>query len=1097
MAPKIGRTLVNRTELADRLTSLLVPGGPDIGVVGPGGFGKTTLVTQACQQLEEVFSGGILWVTLGEQVPDPILADKLNDLSEMLSGRRPKLTDPTMAGHRLGELMADRGPVLLVIDDLWQASRLAPFPSGPTVTRVITTRANGSLPAGIPYLRVGRMNSVESAALLGIGVPGLESTERLTKLTGGWPLLMAMANGALRAAVEHGAAPDHAADLIADQLMEDGPRSLDLDSADLRELAVEATVEASLRRLGGTDRGRFLELGIFPEDIEIPAGIVYLLWATSGLDASASRRLHKLLVDLSLIDASGDSLRIHDVLRTYVRQTLAAPGLAEANSRMVSALRAQAHPGWDSAQPYTLRHLAGHAAEAGELDSLLTDAGFLLFASQPELLANLGAARSQEAQTAALVYQRTAHHLRDQNAADRPAYLGLAAHRAGARTLADAANEQSRQARWRCSWAHWNEEPDHRILTRHEEAVVDVAIAPLPDGRVWIITRCLDSRVRIVDLASNESVTPPWLASARPITAIACVPMPGGRHVVVADSWDQPPQVWDLESGETPEWQIPELGGGCKEITWTEYASRPTLVIQYWDQTIRAWDPATGRQVGKTLSFELGPKFYFSEIAAGVLPNGHLGIAVANESAPIRLWDLETGKCETTLVSPHPRTMALAWGRHGLFSAGDATDIQQWDIQTGKPVGAGLVGHAETINNLHCASIPGYGEVLISGDDDGTIRLWDAKSGDSLGEPVAAHAGSIRALACAPLDGGQVIIVSGGNENTARLWNLQVFTDPPPSPVTLSPVTSVAHDGARMVSGHEDGVVRIWEAHQVALELVTPSEVSALACHGQYGVSGHLDGVTRVWDLTDGRQMAVLGDHGSRTTWSIACCSLDGDSIAVTGRQSTVLDAWSLQSGDRLWQARLPLTTKWEAAGVFFYQICPAVAFATLPDGRQVVVAGSRDGTIRVLDLKTGARIGRNMNAREPDQPSPATVSALACTRLPDGREVAIAGSEDGPVTVAVWDLATRRIVARNSTQTSWVRHAVCTTLPDGSPVAVTGDTLLRVWPLVGLAPDADWIPALEIDLDAPVTALDLAPDGSLVAGTKHGLARLSLQLKL
>ncbi len=40
------------------------------------------------------------------------------------------------------------------------------------------------------------------------------------------------------------------------------------------------------------------------------------------------------------------------------------------------------------------------------LDPLLTDARFLLTASQPELLATLAAARSDEARTAAQVYQR-------------------------------------------------------------------------------------------------------------------------------------------------------------------------------------------------------------------------------------------------------------------------------------------------------------------------------------------------------------------------------------------------------------------------------------------------------------------------------------------------------------------------------------------------------------------------------------------------------------------------------------------------------------------------------------------------------------------
>ncbi|MFD1044337.1 hypothetical protein ACFQ1S_01370 [Kibdelosporangium lantanae] len=70
----------------------------------------------------------------------------------------------------------------------------------------------------------------------------------------------------------------------------------------------------------------------------------------------------------------------------------------------------------------------------------------------------------------------------------------------------------------------------------------------------------------------------------------------------------------------------------------------------------------------------------------------------------------------------------------------------------------------------------------------------------------------------------------------------------------------------------------------------------------------------------------------------------------------------------------------------------------------------------------------------------------------------------------------------------------MCVLLPDNTPVAVTGDTVLRVWPLDNLQPDAAWEPMLQIDLDAPVTALDTDDEGTLMVGTRQGLVRLHLR---
>ncbi|RSM77832.1 hypothetical protein DL991_18695 [Amycolatopsis sp. WAC 01375] len=1094
MVPEPSRVLVERVELAEKLAEVVSPGSADAGVVGPGGFGKTTLVAQACRTLRTNFPGGVLWVTLGEHVPDTVLADKINDLCEMLDGVRPTLTDPAMVGHRLGELLAERAPTLLVLDDVWSASRLAPFPAGTNIARIVTTRSRGTLRPLSKVVPVGRMSFQESRALLVTGVAEPLQIERLTRLTGGWALLLSLVNSAICRAIDDGTTPEAAAELIADQLGVDGPDSLDLDSADRRDQAVQATVEASLRRLGNTDRGRFLELGIFPEDMDIPLEVVHLLWSASGLSAAEARRLGRRLADLSLITLAREGLRLHDVLRTYVRHTLGTDRLAEVNATLVDALRAEAPEDWVDGRPYALRHLAGHAADAGLLDQLVIDAGFLLAASQPELLATLGVAQGEAARAAALVYQRAAHHLRDQPLSDRPAYLALSASRAGATALADAAKRRGAHAKWHCSWTHWNSEPDHKILARHLEAVVEVAAVSLPDGRLWSVSRCLDGDVRIVDVESNESIVPPW--QAQHVTAIACVPLADGRRLAVLGTWDDM-QVWDLTSDHTVKWEVPHLGEpGVREIVWTEWSGRLVVIACSWDHTVHAWDVSTGKLIGKPISFECGTDESFWAIAAGLLPDGRLGVAVSDEYAPVRLWDLETGERVGAELAGHPlRTMEMAWGTRALFTSGSSTEVKQWNVLTGESAGPGLTGHSHNTHTLLCTWIPDLGEVLISGDDDGALRVWSIDSGDLLGGPVYAHAYSVRALACGQLRDGRTVVITGGNENTVRLWHLQELISRRSEPGSLaSPATDLAYVGHLVVSRHEDSTVQAWDEETVAPTPSTLPLATSLSVNGTCVVSSHEDGTLRTWDPV-GEQLINCW-HSGLAAHAMACADRpSGKAIAILAGHGAGIEAWDLINGRRLWRVRTRVRTKWKAAGLCWPRSVTAVATTTLPDDRLVALSGGSDGTVRIWDLSTGEQVGTNMNCRVRGQPSPAAVSAIACTRLPDGRVVAIVGSENTtPATVTAWDLSTCRLLARSTIRTGWVDHAVCVMFPDGMPMAVTGDTVLRVWPLVGLAPDVEWEPKFEIDLDAPVTALASDGAGKLLAGTMHGLVQLHLR---
>lgn len=88
-------------------------------------------------------------MTLGERATGARLAELIGGLCETLSGDRIRSADPQVAGGRLGELLSEREPVLLVIDDVWRPEQLAPFLIGGwSCRRLITTRNAGLTPLG-------------------------------------------------------------------------------------------------------------------------------------------------------------------------------------------------------------------------------------------------------------------------------------------------------------------------------------------------------------------------------------------------------------------------------------------------------------------------------------------------------------------------------------------------------------------------------------------------------------------------------------------------------------------------------------------------------------------------------------------------------------------------------------------------------------------------------------------------------------------------------------------------------------------------------------------------------------------------------------
>ena len=525
---------VDRGELAEVVSALTAAGSGAValttGLVGAGGFGKTTLAAKACQdrKVRRLFRGGIVWITVGRDTDGPGLAARISEVIATADGDSgPAFTSPEQAGQALARALSGGGRTLLVVDDVWTAAQLQPFlAAGESVRLLVTTRRPAVLDdvADPRQIKVDAMPDAVARRLLTRGLPAMAAgLERdLLDLTGRWPLLLNLVNHRLAGDVDRGAHIDVAAAAAAGRLRERGPAALDITDSGQRQTAVAATVGYSLDALDSGDRDRFFELGIFAEDAEIPLSAVALLWqGTAGLSAAAAESLCERLDGLSLLTlAWAGEVRVmvlHDVIRDFALSRLGPAGQAGAHAALISAARPVTGPGaapgalprngegggtawWRLPETpgcgYLWEYLTYHLQAAGlgaELDEVCCDLRFLavrLRRSGPAAVeADLARSGSPTAGRLRRVVAQNAHLL---GPAEPPAAVitTFTSRLGGIPELASQLPALRSGLRAWTAWPSWPP-PDLpsdaliRVLTGHRGRVNAVAIAP--DG-TWLAT---------------------------------------------------------------------------------------------------------------------------------------------------------------------------------------------------------------------------------------------------------------------------------------------------------------------------------------------------------------------------------------------------------------------------------------------------------------------------------------------------------------------------------------------------------------------------------------------------------------------------------
>lgn len=353
---------------------------------GMGGIGKTVVARALYDdpKIRATFPDGILWTTLGREVPEADLRRKVRAWIDAVGGVVSE-TAPTVSQLKsiLARQLAERA-CLLIVDDVWRRTDVETFQvGGPNCRLLITTRdaeIAHSLGARLQPVdvmaREQAIKLLEQWAFGRLNNAGDDVKAEIVACVGYLPLAVKLAGEQLR---RHDP-EEWLARFDAKRLHSSRHESIHDD--------LFQTFALSLEDLTDKERRCYTSLAILPEDEAIPLVALIKLWgALADLDEMAVRDLMYDLIARALAQlgekSRGLSLVIHDLLQDFIIDELGELDKIHAHRALLDAYRAtQEGDGWHTMPDdnYVYDHLVYHLGAIANRDGAAFDELRALFA---------------------------------------------------------------------------------------------------------------------------------------------------------------------------------------------------------------------------------------------------------------------------------------------------------------------------------------------------------------------------------------------------------------------------------------------------------------------------------------------------------------------------------------------------------------------------------------------------------------------------------------------------------------------------------------------------------------------------------------------
>ena len=230
----------------------------------------------------------------------------------------------------------------------------------------------------------------------------------------------------------------------------------------------------------------------------------------------------------------------------------------------------------------------------------------------------------------------------------------------------------------------------------------------------------------------------------------------------------------------------------------------------------------------------------------------------------------------------------------GHGADGSPTTLSVYDMMQGTVIRV-MRGHRSPVQSVAVG-----GNLVVSGDSSGSILLWSLSDGAQRGELQSAgsraHGRDVFGLAIAP---GSQLLVSGSHDNTLKLWNLESKEHTATLRGHQAGVNGVHLTGAGGVaSAGQDRTARVWKLDGSVTcthTLSHPAKVYSVCASADLVVTGCQDGKVRLFSLPTGALTRALDGHRS---WCNTVRLLG--SLLISGSTDCSIKVWALDQSEPL-----------------------------------------------------------------------------------------------------------------------------------------------------------------------------------------------------
>ncbi|MBE2220601.1 MAG: CHAT domain-containing protein [Anaerolineae bacterium] len=1045
-------------------------------ISGPGGNGKTTCIREFCgaHETKNRFSGGILWVELGQQIKSVL--DGLNLLIRKLKSwdtSDTRCTDVETAADALADLWLDSRlrdrKFLLVIDNGQDKNQLLPFlRNGENVVRLATTR-NKSLAIELEAkkIEVNSMLDEEAEDLLSQGLDTeqirLNENEfhKLARRLGNWPLAIKIVNSIIRRRVTfHGQSVINALIDVQNAIEEKGVTFID------KKQVISTTINVSLDYLNDStidlDENpidRFLDLSIFPKNTQIPLSVLEKLWhATAEFDKYQTEKFCEVLFELSLIlelDLNQKYIRLHDIVQEYLTLKQEKSGLLEGlQTQFIKVCNISNWLMLPNDEPYLWNNYFHHLLGAKSYDSIIqtaTDLGYLatkilmtsLLAVEIDLKIAKETAKQEKQErildTLARRFSQFGHILTNCNRVE-DVFATLYSRLQLTGDLIELLNGSNNRRRLpylsaKCPL------PDiiHPALVRtfisgqffesgrkksgmhcaiNSDGNVVVSVSELGDIVVWDasvgIEKWSDRLDKSIQSYSNPTVSDCGINGDGSLIIIAfgnaVVLMDGNKGGIKEVLSSQEGHIQLCDISRDGQWIIAVVGGS---------------ILQTWMINVKNNCYEKGSLIEQDKSLIK---------SCSISPDGKF--ALLGMSNHLRLWNIKTKIKEHEFRGLRKDVFCdcdLSENAQRVAAVLSNGNIKVWDWDGKKEtIVPEIKGHDDTV--LSCA-LSRDGKRLVSGSQDNVLKIWYLDEPDKVKVIVCwGHTDPVNK--CAISDNEYVVSVSGGEEQKTKLWRGSVFNDgivqSHKPGRTRANGCVISPDEQFVIAAMQTGTVGIWdtETGREEFSLGGTDDIfksCAISYGGDFVISASLDHRLQIWNIDAKTKRGTGGNSYHHNGPVNACVVSKNDDFVISASSDRTLKIWDVNRDD-LGQIVLKERIKPLVGHKDVVHDCD------ISSDDRLVISASKDTRLGVWEAKSGKHLAwlEDHNGE-----------VYAC-KISENRKLIVSASSDK--TLKIWDAQEFGLIKTLSGEHN-DRINGCAFSHDNNLLAsVSSDQTLRVW---------------------------------------------------